>query len=213
MKDTGLGISESQKNIIFDRFRQVNESTTKEQQGAGLGLSISKGYVELLGGEIWVESDTINGSTFYFTIPFIPVQQEQEIIKNKIPLKNSKVTPIKNLKIVIVEDDEISKLLLTIALKKVAKEIIVVSSGADAIATCRKNSDIDLVMMDINMPKMDGYEATKQIRGFNKDIVIIAQTANGFNIDKDKAMTSGCNDYISKPINKIALIELIQKYF
>ena len=213
VKDTGLGISESQKNIIFDRFRQVNESTTKEQQGAGLGLSISKGYVELLGGEIWVESDTINGSTFYFTIPFIPVQQEQKTIKNKIPLKNSEVTPIKNLKIVIVEDDEISKLLLTIALKKVAKEIIVVSSGADAIATCRKNSDIDLVMMDINMPKMDGYEATEQIRRFNKNIVIIAQTANGFNIDKDKAMASGCNDYISKPINKVALIELIQKYF
>lgn len=102
---------------------------------------------------------------------------------------------------------------MTIAVKKFAKEIIKVSTGLDAIDTCRNTPDIDLVMMDINMPEMDGYEATKEIRKFNKDLIVIAQTANGLSTDRDNAINAGCTDYISKPVNIMALTELIEKYF
>ncbi|TDD97964.1 PAS domain S-box protein [Flavobacterium cellulosilyticum] len=213
IKDTGLGISITQQNIIFERFRQVNESTTRSHEGSGLGLAISKAYIEMIGGTIWVESEEGKGSTFYFTIPydteFIPkkinhFKNEDAVIKEK--------NNITDLKVLIVEDDAISKLLITIALKPFSKEIIKVDTGFEAIEKCRNNPDIDLVMMDINMPEMGGYEATKQIREFNKDIVIIIQTANGMQSDRDNAIAAGCTDYISKPINIEYLSTLIQKH-
>ena len=117
------------------------------------------------------------------------------------------------MKILIVEDDAISKLLITIAVKPFSREIIKVSTGIEAIEICRKFPDIDLVMMDINMPEMGGYEATNEIRKFNKNIVIIAQTANGMQSDHDNAIKAGCNDYISKPINISTLSKLICKNF
>ena len=212
VKDSGMGISKYEQKFIFERFRQANESLSRNKAGSGLGLAISKAYIELLGGEIWVESELGKGSTFYFTIPYIKEQDVQKTIKVDIPI-NKIHTPIKKLKILIVEDDEISKLLMTIAVKKFAKEILKVSTGFDAIETCRNNPDIDLVMMDINMPEMDGYEATGKIRKFNKDLIIIAQTANGLSTDRENAINAGCTDYISKPVNIITLTELIEKYF
>ena len=214
VKDTGLGISNSQKKIIFERFRQANETISRSHEGSGLGLAISKAYVEMLGGKIGVESEEGKGSTFYFTIPF---QLElQKVEKNSIEKINSEIkeeNKIKDLKVLIVEDDAISKLLVTIAVKPFSKEILKVSTGLEAIEACRNNPDIDLVMMDINMPEMGGYEATKQIREFNKDLIIIAQTANGMQSDRDDAILAGCSDYISKPVNIASLTELIQKYF
>jgi signal transduction histidine kinase len=213
VKDTGKGISKSHKKIIFERFRQVNESISRTHDGSGLGLTISKAYVEMLGGKIRVESEEGKGSTFYFTIPYITEKlNEDKIIKEDFPIKKID-NQIKDLKVLIVEDDEISKLLMTIAIKKFSKEIVKVSTGIDAINACRNNPDIDLVMMDINMPEMGGYEATKQIREFNKDLIIIAQTANGLSSDRDEALAAGCTDYISKPVNIAALTELLQKYF
>jgi hypothetical protein len=214
IKDTGLGISKSQKKIIFERFRQANETISRSHEGSGLGLAISKAYVEMLGGKIWVESKEREGSTFYFTIPFDSENKTEE--KNSIEKASSEIkakNTIKDLKVLIVEDDAISKLLITIAVKPYSKEIIKVSTGIEAIDACRNNPDIDLVMMDINMPKMGGYEATKLIRVFNKNLVIIAQTANGMQSDRDNAIAAGCTDYISKPINITSLGDLIQKYF
>jgi PAS domain S-box-containing protein len=214
VKDTGLGISNSQIKIIFERFRQANDTISRSHEGSGLGLAISKAYVETLGGKIWVESEEGKGSTFYFTIPYnTKSQQNEKIETKKIVSKEKSENKIKDLKILIVEDDSISKLLITIAVKPFSKEIIKVSTGFEAIKTCRNNPDIDLVMMDINMPEMGGYEATKLIRKFNKDLVIIAQTANGMQSDRDEAIAAGCTDYISKPINISSLSELIQKYF
>jgi len=215
VKDTGYGIPTSQQEIIFERFRQVNESQTRTHEGSGLGLAISKAYVEMLGGKIGVESKEGKGSTFHFTIPYgdkfetkdkNTVQKIDQIIKRK-------EDKIKNLKVLIVEDDTISKLLITIALRPYTKEALKVSTGFEAIETCRNNPELDLIMMDINMPEMSGYEATKKIREFNKDIVIIAQTANGMQSDRDNAIAAGCNDYISKPIDITTLNVLIQKYF
>ena len=217
VKDSGLGISKSQKKIIFERFRQANETISRSHEGSGLGLAISKAYVEMLGGKIWVQSEKGKGSTFYFTLPF---QSEHEynpkhaIDVGKTDSVNTKdLNKVKDLKVLIVEDDAISKLLVTIAVKPFSKEILKVSTGYEAIEACRNNPDIDLVMMDINMPEMGGYEATKQIREFNKDIIIIAQTANGMQGDRDNALAAGCTDYISKPINITSLSGLIETYF
>ncbi|HWS59599.1 MAG TPA: PAS domain S-box protein [Flavobacterium sp.] len=214
IKDTGLGISDSQKNIIFERFRQANDTISRTHEGSGLGLAISKAYVEIQGGKIWVESEEGKGSVFSFTLPYYSKNELKEkiVIKNPI-LEVKEENNVKDLKVLIVEDDAISKLLITIAVKPYSKEILKVSTGFEAVETCRNNPDIDLVMMDINMPEMGGYEATKQIRKFNKDIVIIAQTANGMQSDHDKAIAKGCTDYISKPINISSLSGLIQKYF
>ncbi|WP_395051643.1 response regulator [Flavobacterium sp.] len=113
----------------------------------------------------------------------------------------------------MVEDDAISKLLITKVVSKYSQEILSSTTGVKAIEICKDNPDIDLVMMDIYMPEMNGYEATKQIRQFNKKVIIIAQTANAFTSDKIKAIDSGCNDYISKPINMDILNELLQIHF
>jgi len=117
------------------------------------------------------------------------------------------------IKILLAEDDEASEMLFSIILKHVTRELIKVKSGADAVRTCKAHPDIDLVLMDIQMPDMNGYEATRKIREFNKDVVIIAQTAYGLSSDRDKALAAGCNDYISKPIEKDKLLALIEKYF
>ena len=214
MKDTGLGISKSQKKIIFERFRQANETISRTHEGSGLGLAISKAYVEMLDGKIWVESQERKGSAFYFTIPFhSQIIDEVNTALEKAPTIPKEENKVKDLKVLIVEDDAISKLLITIAVKPYSKEILKVSTGIEAIEACKNNPDIDLVMMDINMPEMDGYEATKNIREFNKDLIIIAQTANGMQSDRDNAIAAGCTDYISKPINITDLGTLIQKYF
>lgn len=120
---------------------------------------------------------------------------------------------IPNLKILIVEDDPVSDIIISRAVNAVSREILNVRSGLDAIEACRNNNDIDLVLMDIQLPFMDGYEATRQIRQFNKSVIIIAQTAFALTGDKEKAIDAGCNDYISKPINKDLLLTLIKKQF
>jgi CheY-like chemotaxis protein len=212
VKDTGMGINQSQKEIIFERFRQGSESLTRKYEGSGLGLSISKSYIEMLDGQIWVDSEEGIGSIFYFTIPYNAVSEEKNAIEYADSEKYKEVQ-LKNLKILVAEDDEISYSLLTRTLQKISKEVIHAKTGVEAIASCHNNPNLDLVLMDIKMSDMDGYEATRQIRQFNKDVIIIAQTAYGFSGDREKAIVAGCNDYISKPINKTLLYELIINYF
>jgi len=210
IKDTGTGILPEQKEIIFERFRQGSESLTRNYEGSGLGLSISKAYIELLGGKIWVESESGKGSVFYFTIPN-NVEDEEKIV-NKIIKNIGEGNQLRNLKILIVEDDLTSIILLSNLLEPFSKEILTTTNGHKAIEICHKNSDIDLILMDICMEEMDGYEATMQIRQFNKDVVIIAETAFALAGDKEKAINVGCTDYISKPINQELLIELIKMH-
>jgi PAS domain S-box-containing protein len=211
VKDTGIGIPENQKELIFERFRQGSESYNRNYEGSGLGLSISKSYVEMLGGSIWVESEEGKGSIFYFTIPYNHVLKETRTIENDGFTENKEVQ-IKKLKILIVEDDEVSYSLLNRILQDISREVLHEITGIKAIETCRNNSDLDLVLMDIRMPQMDGNETTSQIRQFNKDVIIIAQTAYAFSGDCEKAIEAGCNDYISKPIDKTILYELIKKH-
>jgi CheY-like chemotaxis protein len=212
VKDTGIGFSPEHKEIIFERFRQVSESLTRNYEGAGLGLSISKAYVEMLGGKIWVESEQGKGSAFYFTLPYKDEQKEKTFMKNIVPANVTK-SQVRNLKILIAEDDKISERLLTIAVKIFSSEVLIVKNGLDAVETCRNQPDIDLVLMDIQMPQMDGYEATRQIRQFNRKVTIIAQTAYTLASDRILAIEAGCDDYIPKPIDKALLTTLINKYF
>jgi len=211
VKDTGIGIPKNQREFVFDRFRQGINGINRLYEGSGLGLSICKSYVEMLGGSIWFESQEGKGSTFFFTIPY----QFEEEVKTEIKDVDSseiKKVQMKNLKILIAEDDEVSYSLLKITIQKIGKEFLHAITGVQAIEACRCNPDLDLVLMDIRMPMMDGIEATRQIRQFNKDVIIIAQTAYAFAGDSEKALEAGCNDYISKPINKTLLFELIRKH-
>jgi hypothetical protein len=211
VKDTGVGIPKNQMELIFERFRQGSESHNRGYEGSGLGLCIAKSYVEMLGGKIWVESEEGKGSTFYFTIPYNSISEEKIKIINAVSAEHKEVE-IKKLKVLVVEDDEISYSLLTKMLQKISYEVLHAITGVQSVEACRNNPDIDLVLMDIRMPKMDGNEASRQIRQFNKDVIIIAQTAYAFSGDREKAIEAGCNDYISKPINSTSLFELIKKH-
>jgi PAS domain S-box-containing protein len=211
IKDTGIGIPHDKKDVIFDRFVQADITDTRAFQGAGLGLAISKAYVKMLGGNIWVESEEGKGSIFYFTIPYNGELQERNVIKNIIYAEESEIQ-IKNLKILIAEDDEMSERLLTRIMIQDYNDVLHVKTGVEAVEVCLHQPDIDLVLMDIQMPEMNGYEATRQIRQFNKEIIIIAQTAYGLKGDREKALEAGCNEYVSKPIDKTLLKALIKKH-
>jgi PAS domain S-box-containing protein len=211
VKDTGIGIPKERHEAIFERFIQADISDKMAYQGAGLGLAISKAYVEMLGGKIRVESEEGEGSCFYFTLPYKTEFVLENIDLELLPIATNE--KIRKLKILIAEDDEVSEMLIFNLVKSFGKEILKVRTGVEAIEIYRNNPDIDLIMMDILMPVMGGYEATRKIREFNKTVVIIAQTAYALAGDKENAIASGCNDYISKPINKKELLALMQKYF
>jgi signal transduction histidine kinase len=212
VKDTGIGIPKKRQEAIFERFIQGDVEDIHAKQGAGLGLTISKSHVEMLGGKIWLESEEGKGSTFYFTIPYNKILDEKKVAE-KVVIDKEIANHQKKMKILIAEDDLISKLFINKAIQPFSKEIINVSNGVDAVAACHDNKDIDLVLMDIKMPIMEGYEASREIRQFNKDVIIIAQTAYGLSGDKDKSLNAGFTDYITKPINKSELESLMKKYF
>lgn len=212
VKDTGIGIPDNRKEAIFKRFIQADVTNKMALQGAGLGLSISKAYVEMLGGDLWVESKEGEGSTFYFSLPYQREPIASKEIKQHVREKEEKSLPSK-LKILIAEDDKISELLISIAVKSLVSEIIYAKNGKEAVEACVNNPDIDLVLMDMQMPKMDGHEATLNIRKFNRKIVIIAQTANALSNESEIMLEAGCNDVISKPIQIEELKHLIGKHF
>ena len=211
VKDTGIGIPKDRQEAIFERFIQADIADKMARQGAGLGLSITKVYVEMLSGEIWVESQEGVGSTFYFTLPYTAQPVIETITHQASP--SGKTDNVKKLKILIAEDDEVSEMLIDLNVKTYGKVLLKVKTGVEAVKACRDNPDIDLILMDIRMPELDGYKATQQIREFNKEVVIIAQTAYGLSGDREKSIESGCNDYITKPIAEAELRALIQKYF
>jgi CheY-like chemotaxis protein len=207
IKDTGIGIPAHRQKAIFNRFEQADIFDKRAFEGLGLGLAISKSYVEMLNGKIWVESKEGIGSTFYFILP------AKSNLSTKPVEYQKKKSIAKKLKILLAEDDEISRNYISIILNDYTAELLQAKTGTEAVELCRKNYDIDLILMDIKMPEMNGYETTQKIRAFNNKVIIIAQTAYGLSGDKEKAIKAGCNDYISKPIIKTKLQELIRKYF
>lgn len=210
VKDTGAGIPKNRQAAIFERFIQADIEDTKALQGAGLGLAISRSYVEMLGGKIWVKSGEGLGSTFFFTLPYVQKAGNAEAKDN---IQSSVSTKSLNkLKILVAEDDPTSQKLVSIILRKFCREILIVSSGIQAIEACQNHPDIDVILMDIQMPEMGGLDCTKKIRQFNPGVTIIAQTAFGLTSDRERAISAGCDDYISKPIDSTLLMGLIRKY-
>lgn len=212
VKDTGIGIPKERHEAIFERFVQADITDTHAYQGAGLGLSISKAYVEMLSGKIAVTSEPGIGSLFYFTIPYNPILVSKPVIDN-LSAETASSPSSYNLKILIAEDDMASEMLISREVKKYCRELLKVKTGSAAVEACLNNPDTDLILMDIKMPKMDGYEATREIRKFNKNVIIIAQTAFAMPGDRQKSIDAGCDDYITKPINNAALDKLICTYF
>lgn len=212
VSDTGIGIPKERHEAIFERFIQADIIDVMARDGAGLGLSITKAYVEMLGGKIWVESEVGVGSTFYFTLPFHAETEKKSGIA-KVMSSVLAGNHMKKLNVLIVEDDVVSEKLISLYIKEFSPRVFKARTGVEAVELFRNNTDIDLVLMDIKLPDLSGYEASIQIRQLSKDVVIIAQTAYGLSGDREKAIEAGCNDYISKPINKDKLFELINKYF
>lgn len=211
IKDTGIGIENERQEAVFERFIQADIEDKMARQGAGLGLSISKAYVEMLEGDLWLESEIGKGSVFYFTIPHKIVSDPLD--DTIIEIYDSEIEKQMNgLTILIAEDDENSALLINLMLKNTNCKILQANNGHEAVFLCQNNPNIDLILMDIRMPEMDGYEATRQIRQFNKEVAIVAQTSHALAEDIELALQAGCNKHLSKPIIKKELLATIH-YF
>jgi len=209
VEDSGIGIPEEMQDIIFDRFRQVNITTSSNFGGTGLGLSISKSYVELMGGRIWLDSKAREGTRFYFTIPYKPVAMP---VAETQPAELQKLELLANKTLLIVEDEFINFRLLEKMLQSYNLKIIGVENGYDAIGHCARNKEIDIILMDLKMPGIDGFETTREIRKIRPEVVIIAQTALALSGDREKAIEAGCNDYVPKPVRKDELLAKLIKH-
>ncbi|MCD4834143.1 MAG: PAS domain S-box protein [Bacteroidales bacterium] len=211
VSDSGIGIKKESCNLIFERFRQSDESDVRKYGGAGLGLAIAKGLVEIMNGEIWFESELGNGTTFYFTIPYQP-DRHQEKLNIKMDINKIDLIDWSKIKILIVEDDPYSIEYLTEVLSETKVHIEIAKNGNDALKKAKENSDLDLILMDIQLPGISGDEVTTLIREFNQNIPIIAQTAHAMVNDKKNYIKAGCTDYISKPILIDELFSVLCKY-
>jgi len=209
VKDTGLGIDEDNHKNIFDRFKRVDSDISIKVGGLGLGLAISKAYVELLGGTITLDSKVGVGSTFYFSIPLKYAKVEHIVVK---PINNIELTKSEEEVILIAEDDNINFLLFQKMMQNKNFKILRAINGQEAVDICINNPNIDLVLMDIKMPLMNGFEALEQIRPIRPTLPIIAQTAYSSSDDKLKIEEAGFTDYITKPLNRERLFELVDKY-
>jgi PAS domain S-box-containing protein len=208
VSDTGLGIAEEYHKRIFERFYQVENPVTKLFEGTGLGLAISSAYVELLGGEIRLSSTPGGGSTFYFTLPY--EKPEDKIIPDSTRRgKVSLVFPEKK-KILVAEDVESNFSLIQNFLCRTNVEVKRAFNGKEAVEICLSDRSIDLVLMDIRMPVMNGYTATELIRQSRPEIPIIAQTA--FTADRERAIECGCSGIILKPFDKKSLLDVISEF-
>lgn len=208
VSDMGIGISPDQHKKIFESFYQVESTLDRKYGGTGLGLSICKAYVELLGGTIWLSSEPGIGSRFYFTVPFD--KPESYSTSNLIDEKLFKIGKDASLVLLVAEDDEVNFNLINIFLKDQNVKIIWAKTGQEAVDICKSEEAIDLVLMDIRMPVMDGYTATRQVIELRPNLPVIAQTA--FADEKEMALKSGCIDFIAKPFNKSHLVEIIKKH-
>jgi CheY-like chemotaxis protein/two-component sensor histidine kinase len=208
ISDTGIGISAEYHDKIFDRFFQVQASVTRLYEGTGLGLSISKAYVEHLGGKIWFNSEPGSGSTFYFTVPY-----EKQII-HADPLKDKKAPDsfiFSSKKVILVaEDVESNFKLIRYFLSGSNAEVLHAYNGKEAVEKCLSTEKIDLILMDIKMPVMDGYTAVRLIREKNNQIPIIVQTA--YADDRERAIDCGCTGFISKPFDKKGLFKVLTEF-
>jgi len=209
IQDSGIGIPPDKHDHIFERFRQVDEGHTRRYGGTGLGLPISKGLVNLLGGQIWLESEPDKGSTFFFTIPYrIETGIEKE---GKQVLSGEQKYSWKNKIILVAEDDELNFEYIKVLLEPTDAKLIRAKDGSQVVKIC-SNLNFDLILMDIRLPVLNGIQATKQLREMGIHTPIIAQTAFAMDDDEQRCLSAGCNCYIAKPISKDKLYSLIDQF-
>ncbi len=208
VKDSGIGIAAENKARIFDSFMQENITNTRAYEGSGLGLPIAKGFIELLDGNIEVETEIGKGSTFSFTIPCVinPSNENQEIETTVLK------TALRKQTILIAEDDDINFYYISIVLKNDLVEILHAFNGREAVDMCNQLPEIELVLMDLKMPQMDGFEATSLIKAFRSDLPVIAVSAYSSSEDKLMALQAGCDDFITKPFKSEFLIAKIEQF-
>jgi len=209
--DTGIGFSKSKQEVIFDRFTQVDHTSTRRYGGSGLGLAISRGLVELLGGRIWAQSEPDKGSKLYFTLPYTKTLKEEKREYQKSNVRKTYNWEDKTL--LIVEDEKLNLRYLHEVLRKTNVKIIPAENGLEAVDAYRENKEIDLILMDLQLPEMSGYDAVKEIRKFDTSVPIVAQTANAMEEDRQRCMEIGFDEYITKPIVVDYLFSTIEKYF
>ncbi|MBN1768308.1 MAG: response regulator, partial [Prolixibacteraceae bacterium] len=206
VKDTGIGISPEERKIIFKKFGKSGNINTNKNRGSGLGLTLSKKLIELLNGQINLESEKGKGSTFTFRIP---IDNEQKITITR-PSVSGDIN-WKSKTILIVEDTDSNYFFIEAFLERTHANLIWAHNGFEAISMFNENK-VDLILMDIMMPEMDGYEATKQIREINSTVPIIAQTALALPDDEEKCYESGCNYVLVKPISSEDLIATVKRF-
>jgi len=208
VRDTGVGIPEDQTYMIFERFRQGSVSLTRAYEGAGLGLSISKAFVEMLGGRIWVESELGKGSVFFFELPLNMLETK---LKEAMNIQISETDQGTHC-LLVAEDDKNSMEYIKALLELENIIILEANTGVMAVDQVKNHPEINMVLMDLKMPEMDGFEATRQIKLLRPELPVIAQTAYLFAEEKEKAKQAGCDDYLSKPIKKMTLLEKIYQH-
>ncbi len=207
VKDTGIGIPKEFHKEIFNRFTQADNSITRNYEGAGLGLSISKGLIEILGGNIWFESEVNKNTHFFFDVPYFPLD---EITNNNTNSSNMTVNNLsKVLNILVAEDNNINYMFIEYLFSNSKHKLTRAVNGQNAVDLFNNNKSYDLILMDLNMPIMSGFEATRIIRATESTIPIIAITAYVFEDDIQRALEAGCDDYIVKPYRMDQLFEKI----
>ncbi len=213
VEDTGIGIEKDDIHLIFDRFKRTKLSESKDIKGTGLGLAISKELTELLKGNMWVHSDVNKGTRFWFEIPYIKTSNNQLSFPITESNMEYKISEWKNANILVADDDETGYLFLEELLQSNNIKLSWAKDGLEAIETANlMHKNLDLIFMDIKMPKIDGIEATKEIKSLYPKIPIIAYTALAMNGDKEKCLVAGCDDYITKPLRSETLYQVLDKY-
>jgi len=211
VKDTGVGIKTSRQNSIFERFTQEEKEIKKQFGGLGLGLSIAKENTKLIGGKITLKSKKGEGATFFVTIPYTPTQYKLATDTSEQTIEdNSK----HHYKILVAEDEEINYLYMEILLKdKINLDCIIIHAkdGEEAVSICNTQPEIDVVLMDLKMPNMNGFEALRLIKKKRSKLPIVAQTAFSSAEDIEKIKAAGFDDYISKPISEEALTAALER--
>lgn len=213
VRDSGIGMPKDKLDYIFERFGQIEETHDRNKGGTGLGLAISKSLVELLGGAIWVESEVGQGTCFYFTLPAESSTRSSEQPGDNLNVLNLDIINWSNKLILVAEDVDSNYFLIQTILKTTGARMLWAKNGLEAYEMCRENYDIDLVLMDIQMPVMNGYDATREIKKIRPSLPIIAQTAYAMYGEKDKSIDAGCDDYIPKPLKKRKLLSHINRFF
>jgi signal transduction histidine kinase/DNA-binding response OmpR family regulator len=210
--DTGIGISEENKALIFEHFRQAETPDQHKYGGTGLGLAICKGSLDLLGGEIWVESEPGKGSTFFFKIPYEQEDGRQAEVKHPQPRRADHID-WSGKKILLIEDEMTNMEFLTIILRHTRAELVSAYSGKEVRQLYTQLDSFDLVLLDIRLPDANGWDLAREIKKLRPNLPIIAQTAYAMSTDRQLSEDAGCDGYISKPIVKNKLLELLTEYF